>query len=57
MSNDYCFQDEQSFILYPMITIFSYAFSLTRGVLLQTKSAGLQSFVVSLQASNQFSKP
>jgi hypothetical protein len=29
----------------------------TRGMLLQTKSAGLESFVVSLQARNQFSKP
>jgi hypothetical protein len=29
----------------------------TRGMLLQTKSTDLESFVVSFQAKNQFSKP
>jgi hypothetical protein len=29
----------------------------TRGMLLQSKSADLESFVVSLQAKNQFTKP
>jgi hypothetical protein len=51
------FQDEQSFILCPMIIIFPMLFPSTRGMLLQTKSAGLESFVVSLQVKNQFFKP
>jgi hypothetical protein len=55
--NDHCFQDEQSFILCPIIIIFPILSPSTRGMLLQTKSAGLESFVVSLQARNQFSKP
>jgi hypothetical protein len=40
-----------------MIIIFPMLSPSTRRMLLQTKSAGLESFVVSLQARNQFSKP
>jgi hypothetical protein len=40
-----------------MIIIFPMLSPSTRGMLLQTKSAGSKSFVVSLQARNQFSKP
>jgi hypothetical protein len=45
------------FILCPMIIIFPMHSPSTRGRLLQTKSVGSGSFVVSLQAKNQFSKP
>jgi hypothetical protein len=45
------------FILCPMIIIFPMLSPSTHGMLLQTKSAGSRSFVVSLQARNQFSKP
>jgi hypothetical protein len=45
------------FIMCPMIIIFPMLSPSTRGRLLQTKSAGSGSFVVSLQARNQFSKP
>jgi hypothetical protein len=40
-----------------MIIIFPMLSPSTRRMLLQTKSAGSESFVVSLQAKNQFSKP
>jgi hypothetical protein len=40
-----------------MIIIFPMLSPSTRGMLLQSKSAGSESFVVSLQARNQFSKP
>jgi hypothetical protein len=40
-----------------MIVIFPMLSPSTRGMLLQTKIAGSESFVVSLQARNQFSKP
>jgi hypothetical protein len=40
-----------------MIIIFPMLSPSTSGMLLQTKSAGSGSFVVSLQAKNQFSKP
>jgi hypothetical protein len=42
------------FILCPMIIIFPMLSPSTRGKLLQTKSAGSGSFVISLQANNQF---
>jgi hypothetical protein len=45
------------FILCPMIIIFPMLSPSTRRMLLQTKSAGSGSFVVSLQARNQFSNP
>jgi hypothetical protein len=45
------------FILCPMIIIFPMLSPSTRRMLLQTKSVGSGSFVVSLQARNQFSKP
>jgi hypothetical protein len=45
------------FILCPMIIIFPMLSPSTHGRLLQTKIAGSGSFVVSLQARNQFSKP
>jgi hypothetical protein len=40
-----------------MIIIFPMLSPFTRGILLQTKSAGSESFVVLLKARNQFSKP
>jgi hypothetical protein len=40
-----------------MIIIFPMLSPSTRGMILQTESAGSESFVVSLQAMNQFSKP
>jgi hypothetical protein len=40
-----------------MIIIFRRLSSSTRGMLWQTKSAGLENFVVLLQARNQFSEP
>jgi hypothetical protein len=40
-----------------MIMIFPMPSPSTRGMLLQTKSVGSESFVVSLQVMNQFSKP
>jgi hypothetical protein len=40
-----------------MIIIFPMLSRSTHGMLLQTKSAGSESFIVSLQAKNQFSKP
>jgi hypothetical protein len=60
-----------NFIMCPMIIVFrmnnlhplsnghyfSYAFSLHSRKALANKSAGSESFVVSLQARNQFSKP
>jgi hypothetical protein len=45
------------FIMCPMIIIFPMLSPSTRGRLLQTKSAGSGSFVVSLQARNQVSEP
>jgi hypothetical protein len=45
------------FILCPMIIIFPMRSPSTRGMLLQTKSAGSGRFVVSLQVRNYFSKP
>jgi hypothetical protein len=39
-----------------MIIIFPMLSPSTRGMLLQTKNAGLESFVVSLQVRYQFSK-
>jgi hypothetical protein len=39
-----------------MIIIFPMLSPSTREMLLQTKSAGSENFVVSLQARNQFSK-
>jgi hypothetical protein len=50
-------QNPTEFILCPMIIIFPMLSPSTRGRLLQTKSAGSGSFVVSLQARNQVSKP
>jgi hypothetical protein len=38
-----------------MIITFPMLSPSTRGMLLQTKSAGLESFVISLQAKTQFS--
>jgi ABC-type enterochelin transport system permease subunit len=40
-----------------MIIIFPMLSPSTLEMLLQTKSASLESFVVSMQARNQFSKP
>jgi hypothetical protein len=40
-----------------MIIMFPMLSPSTRRMLLQTKSAGLESFVVSMQARNQLSKP
>jgi hypothetical protein len=40
-----------------MIIIFPMLSPSTRGMLLQTKSAGSESFVISLQARNQLPKP
>jgi hypothetical protein len=51
MSNDYCFQDEQSFIQCPMIIIFPMLSPSTREMLLQTKSAGLARKLCGLIAS------
>jgi hypothetical protein len=58
VSNDHCFQDEQFDGIHPVSNdhYFSMISPSTSGMLLQTKSAGSGSFVVSLQARNQFSK-
>jgi hypothetical protein len=53
VSDDHCFQDEQSFVMCPMIIIFPMLSPSTRGMLLQTKSAGLARKLRGLIASQE----